>query len=68
VTIFVTRQGRNGRDRKDEHGIKRSLQDIDIAKEIGETVAIASFVRNGRLSLLMVGGSPTISQALICPL
>ena len=30
-----------------------TLQDLSIAKEIGETVAIASFVRNSLLSLLI---------------
>lgn len=55
VTTFVTRQERNGKERTDLHRIKRSLQDIGIAKEIGETVAIASFVRNGHLSLLISG-------------
>jgi hypothetical protein len=31
------------------------LQDLGIANEIGETIAIASFIRNGRLSLLISG-------------
>jgi hypothetical protein len=55
VTTFVTRHGRNEKERKDLNRIKRRLQDIGIAKEIGETVAIASFVINGRLSLLISG-------------
>jgi len=39
------------------YGLNRTLQDLGIAKESGETVAIASVMRNGRLSLLISGPS-----------
>jgi len=55
VTTFVTRQDQNGTERKDYHRIKRRLQDIGITQEMGETVAIASVMRNGLLSLLISG-------------
>jgi len=55
VTAFVTRKDGNGKERKDYHGIKRRRQDIGIANEIGETVAIASVMKNGLFSLLISG-------------
>ena len=55
VTIFVTRQDRNGKERTGMHRLDGALQDLGIAQKIGETVAIASFFRNGHLSLLISG-------------
>jgi hypothetical protein len=46
------------------YGLNGTLQDLGIAKEIGETVAIASFVRNGLLSLLISGPSLRYEQSL----
>ena len=47
VTNFVTRRGWNGKEGTGMYGLNGMLQDFGIAKEIGETVAIASLVRNG---------------------
>ena len=49
----MTRRGGNGKEGKGMYRLNGTIQDFDIAKEIGETIAIASFVRNGRLSLLI---------------
>ena len=37
------------------YGLNGTLQDLGIATKLGETVAMASFVRNGHLSLLISG-------------
>jgi hypothetical protein len=55
VTNFVTRQDRNGKEGTGIYRLNGTLQDLGIANEIGETVAIASFVRNGHWSLLISG-------------
>ena len=39
------------------------LQDIGVAKEIRQTIAIASFVRNGLLSLL-ISGPPMVMAGI----
>jgi hypothetical protein len=51
----VTRQRRNEKERKDDHRIKRRLLGIGIAEEIRDTVAIASVMRYGLLSLFLSG-------------
>jgi hypothetical protein len=44
--------------------MKRRLQHIGTAKEVEDTVAIASFVRNGLFSLLISGPSLRYEQNL----
>jgi len=53
-----------GKEGTGMYGLNGTLQDLGIAKEIGETVAIASFVRNGLLSLLISGPSLRYEQSL----
>jgi hypothetical protein len=55
VTSFVTRKGGKGKEGTEIYRTNGTLQDIDTAKKFGETVAKASFVRNGRFSLLISG-------------
>jgi len=55
VTSFVTRRGWNGKEGTGMYGLNGTLQDLDIASQIGETIAIASFARNGLWSLLISG-------------
>jgi hypothetical protein len=55
VTIFVPRLCGNGKERTGKNRINGTLQAIDIASNCGETVAIASFMKNGCLSLLISG-------------
>ena len=47
VTSFVTRKGRKGKEGTGRYRTNGTLQDIDTAKQFGETVAITSVMRNG---------------------
>jgi hypothetical protein len=47
VTSFVTRQGWKGQEVTGMYRLNGMLQDFDLAHEFGETVAIASFIKNG---------------------
>ena len=59
-----------GKARKEREDIelkersKTSILDIDTAEKFGEAIAIASFVRNGLLSLLISGPSLRFEQSL----
>jgi hypothetical protein len=55
VTTFVTRLHRKGRERTGKNRTNRTLQAVDIASDYGETIAITSFCKNGRFSLLIIG-------------
>jgi hypothetical protein len=53
VTTFVTRTGGKEQERTGKDRTNGTLQAIVIAKKFGETVAIASFFKNGRFPLLI---------------
>jgi hypothetical protein len=55
VTIFVTGISGKEKERTGKHRTNRTLQPLEIATKCGETIAIASFFKNGRFSLLISG-------------
>jgi hypothetical protein len=55
VTSFVTRRGWKGKEGTGMYRLNGTIQDIGSAKEIGETVAIASILKKHAFPLLISG-------------